>query len=559
MEISIVTGTYNRLNSLQKMVRSVQENLDIEGFHDYEIVIVDGGSTDGTIEWCKSTPKVTLIEQGKLLGAVKAFNEGAYKAKGRYIVLANDDITFLRGSILRAYNALEHNEGIAVGCFYQDRDGLPMYVSSMIAQHPDTGDLCTVHYGQVCMVPKWFGDAVGWWGDYLHTYGGDCELSCQAWELGFGVVPIKNACISDGKIDDELRKRNQQGVVLESGMHPDTLKWKSRWPHGPKINSRVGVLKKPVIAKRMRIMYFPLIERGNRLQIMTKTGLRDALHKKGVVLQYDYINKGWNAARTLMEFWQPDLCVFQLQNYDKEAYELMLDLKSKYKTTKFVNWNGDYHPNNVYNIKYMLMMDLFDLCGFVFDVGEQYKDINWFYWQIGYEISNAVPNENTPKHDVVFLGNCYSQARYDLGKHLRSLTGVDVGLYGNWPDELQPNGDNLYDFDAGAKIYRNAKIAISTQQYPDGYGFVSNRLFQALSAGGCAVLQQEFKGMELVGIKHDQHVLLWEDFTELDSWIYELLNDEEGRKELAEEGQKYAIHNHSFDIRVKELWDELYA
>lgn len=560
MEISIVTGTYNRIESLKRMIQSVWESLAGYGFHSFEIIIVDGGSTDGTIELCKGLPNVRLIEQGELLGAVKAFNAGAEVAKGKYVVLANDDITFLADSILRVYRFMESHPNIGIGCFYQDRDNLPYHVSRMQAIDPN-GNICVVHYGQVCMVPRWLGDYVGWWGDYLHTYGGDNELSCQVWESGYGVVPVKGACIHDHKVVDILREINN-GDSLPSNMHPDTIKWKKRWPNGPHIASQPDKFDKvsPKIAKRMRIMYFPLMERGNRMQIRTKVGLRDALHKRGVVLSYDYNNRGWGTAEAMAEQWEPDLFVFQLQNFDPKSYNIVMNLKKKFPMAKFVNWNGDYHPDNLYDSRYILLMNLFNLCGFVVDLNESYRDVNWFYWQIGYEISGAEPLDHTPKHDVVYLGNCYNSERLKLGDCLTNLkkSKVNVGMYGNWPDRMS-DGFNLYDFDDGARLYRNAKIAVSTQQYPLAKGFVSNRLFQALSAGGCMVLQQEFPGMERLGLVDGEHYVVWKDYQDLTEKIHKYLEDDQTRERIAGVGQRFTIINHSFDKRVDELWSRLWT
>jgi len=217
MEISIVSGTYNRLHSLQRMVASVRVNM--EGFSDYEIVIVDGGSQDGTIQWCRSQSDIRLIEQGKLLGACAAFNAGAEAAVGRYTILANDDIEFVEGSIVTAYTYMEEHLHCGMGCFYQDRDGLPWHVSRMRAQLD--GKNVSVYYGQVCIVPTELGNKLGWWGDYLHTYGGDNELSCNVWEAGYTVDAIECACIMDGKLEDALRQINKTVDTL-TGYPPDT-------------------------------------------------------------------------------------------------------------------------------------------------------------------------------------------------------------------------------------------------------------------------------------------------------------------------------------------------
>src|SRR5882672_1722124 len=98
--ISLVSGTYNRLPMLTEMVQSFRDNL-LPGIQ-YEIVLVDGGSTDGTIEWAKNQTDVRLIEDGALLGAISAFTRGSFEAQGKYILLSNDDITFRSKSILPA-------------------------------------------------------------------------------------------------------------------------------------------------------------------------------------------------------------------------------------------------------------------------------------------------------------------------------------------------------------------------------------------------------------------------------------------------------------------------
>ena len=557
IDVSVVSGTYNRLNNLMDMVESVR--ISIGDMASYEIILVDGGSTDGTIEWCKNQPDVVLIKQGKLLGAVKAFNAGAEAANGRYVVLANDDIVFIDYSLLKSLSFMDDHLDVGMGCFYQDRDGMDWHVSRMIAVDPE-GNICTVHYGQVCIVPRWLGDELGWWGDYLHTYGGDNELSCNVWESGYAVAAMEGAMISDLKAEDELRGINN-AVDVMTGTHKDTLAWKKRWPNG------TYIIEKPVkqnsLARRMRIMYFPLMEANNNLQRLTKRGLRDALQNKGTVLQYDYVAKGWSDAILQADAWKPDLFVFQIQ--DANAFEVVMlkQLRMSFPQALFVNWNGDYNPDNLFNARYMDVLRQFNMSGFVTtSVRERYDaaGINWFYWQIGYELSDAEPLDDTPAHDVIFLGNCYSKQRLKLGKFMQEQAqgGVDVGLYGFWPNGWS-SGQNLYDFDDGARLYKNAKIAISTQQYTEAYGFVSNRIFQSMAAGGCAVLQQKFDGMEeLLGLEDNKHLLVWETYEELEDYIALLLRDSRKRESIAKCGNEFVLKNHSFDSRVNELWRVLY-
>src|SRR5512139_4232270 len=88
-----------------------------------QIVIVDGGSADGTQEWCAANG-IDLIEQGELLGAIAAYNAGCAAATGKYVVIGNDDITFDGDTIRRAYHYMEANPEVAQAAFqhrYQRR------------------------------------------------------------------------------------------------------------------------------------------------------------------------------------------------------------------------------------------------------------------------------------------------------------------------------------------------------------------------------------------------------------------------------------------------------
>jgi len=109
--ISICIPTYNRLPHLKKCINSVLTSI---GNYPYEFVIADGGSTDGTIEYSKSLDNVTLIEQGKLTGAIKAFNACFKKSKGDYVFFANDDFEIKPKVIIKCCNLMEKEKDIGL-------------------------------------------------------------------------------------------------------------------------------------------------------------------------------------------------------------------------------------------------------------------------------------------------------------------------------------------------------------------------------------------------------------------------------------------------------------
>lgn len=96
MFFSIIIPTYNRLPILQKCLRALEiQTFDPQIVTNYEIVVVDDGSTDGTIEWLKTStaelPHVKVYEQAHQ-GASAARNLGVEKAQGDTIIFIDSDL-----------------------------------------------------------------------------------------------------------------------------------------------------------------------------------------------------------------------------------------------------------------------------------------------------------------------------------------------------------------------------------------------------------------------------------------------------------------------------------
>ncbi len=587
------------------MVKSIHNSVkELYGL-EYEIVLVDGGSTDGTIEWCQSQPKIRLIQQGQLLGAVKAFNEGAYAATGKYVIMANDDIEFVNNSIALAFIYMETHSDCGGGCFFQNRNGRDWHVDSMQAVLVEGRKVSRVHvyYAQVGIFPKWLGDLVGWWcdeieygrclkgDDYkliggselgLRTYGGDNELSARVIDLGFTIDPIEGAKIADKEAVDELRKINNinggHDPKAVKGHHPDSWKYGQKWIRR---NTALGVhghypgpiiKNKPQIRRpegeewtmKERILYLPIFEQGWQVQKEQKRGLRNALAKKAIVREYDYFsaqntigNSGMMAELiSICKQFRPTIILTQLHNDDYISPEDIATLKSL-TNAKMANWNGDYWPDQLLDDKGLKLARSFDLMTTVNrDVMEKHqaKGINTRYWQIGWE-PDGRGHEPDKQYDIVFLASGYSPKRQELGKFLMSLD-YNVGIYGHGWSEGYSQGENLYNFKEACKVYRGAKIAIGDSQWPDS-GFVSNRIFQILAAGNCVLCHQWFRGIDLLGLEHNKNCIIWDNLFDLEQKLKYRLNNKykQQLKEISKSGEQLALERHSFDNRVDELWE----
>jgi Glycosyl transferase family 2 len=88
---SVVIPTYNRAH----LVRETLESVFAQEFKDYEVIVVDDGSTDGTQDYLKSSEnRITVLTQPNR-GPGAARNLGARHAKGEYLAfLDSDDLWF---------------------------------------------------------------------------------------------------------------------------------------------------------------------------------------------------------------------------------------------------------------------------------------------------------------------------------------------------------------------------------------------------------------------------------------------------------------------------------
>jgi N-acetylglucosaminyl-diphospho-decaprenol L-rhamnosyltransferase len=91
-DAGVVVVTYNALPWIEQSIESVQ---------DEEVVVVDNGSTDGTVEVVRERfPQARLIERENL-GLASGWNAGMAVVGGRYLLLLNADAWLTAGALAR--------------------------------------------------------------------------------------------------------------------------------------------------------------------------------------------------------------------------------------------------------------------------------------------------------------------------------------------------------------------------------------------------------------------------------------------------------------------------
>jgi glycosyltransferase involved in cell wall biosynthesis len=115
--VSIVIPTFNQARFLESTIRSVLE----QGYPSTEYILVDGGSTDGSIEIIQRyAHRFAWWVSEKDGGHADALNKGFSHAKGEILAWLNSDDTYYPGAISEAVASLQaHPE---VGMVYGDAD-----------------------------------------------------------------------------------------------------------------------------------------------------------------------------------------------------------------------------------------------------------------------------------------------------------------------------------------------------------------------------------------------------------------------------------------------------
>ena len=112
---SIVIPTYKRAGLLR---RAVESALDQEGYDDFEVVVVDDCSPDGTWDYLRGLahPKLKVFRNDPRLGMGRNWNRAVGASSGEYVFILQDDDVALPHLLVRASELLAGREGAGLLC-----------------------------------------------------------------------------------------------------------------------------------------------------------------------------------------------------------------------------------------------------------------------------------------------------------------------------------------------------------------------------------------------------------------------------------------------------------
>ena len=106
LKISIITPSFNQGKYIEDTIRSISG----QGYENFEHIVVDGGSTDNTIEVLKKNDHLKWVSE-KDRGQTHAINKGLDMATGDILNYLNSDDMLSPGSLMKVNDYFRENSG----------------------------------------------------------------------------------------------------------------------------------------------------------------------------------------------------------------------------------------------------------------------------------------------------------------------------------------------------------------------------------------------------------------------------------------------------------------
>jgi GT2 family glycosyltransferase len=247
--VSIVIPTFNRKDRLIRCVDKIRRHVRTPR----EVIVVDGGSSDGSREWLRDQHDLVVVFETKREGAVRAFNKGFKAATGHYIMWLNDDAYPLAGAVEHAIAMLERADLPELGmvAFYHNWHS-ERNILDRVERAGISYELCHVRgypYANFGLLRRDLLARIGFADERFYFFGFDPDLALRLQlELGLKVLGCRRAMVhhdehhDERKLADLLRGQQDNARLFEKwnlpapGCYPDPV------PEYRRLISRLGLL-----------------------------------------------------------------------------------------------------------------------------------------------------------------------------------------------------------------------------------------------------------------------------------------------------------------------------
>ena len=200
-KVSIIIVNWNGKHFLEACLRSIVGNTK---YPNYETVVVDNGSTDGSTEFLEENyPSIKLIRNSTNLGFARPNNQAIEATEGDYVFLLNNDTEVIDGWLSECVRLAESDPAIGVvgaKVFYMDMK--PQYigdrriphhglVSKFLIKCEKKRDRIKETYqiqGAAFLVRREVFTKVGLFDEGFYLYGEEGDFCCRARTAGYKIM-----------------------------------------------------------------------------------------------------------------------------------------------------------------------------------------------------------------------------------------------------------------------------------------------------------------------------------------------------------------------------------
>ena len=585
--VSIIILNRNGLHHLETLFASMKQ---AKFYDNYEMIIVDNGSTDGSQDYIKSQSlgkTIRLIENQTNESFSYANNQAAKNAAGSYLLFMNNDIEVVDGwldELLRvaldkencgAVGAkLVYPEGIGglnagkdnliqhrgIGFRYDSFNGIdfirPYNLGNGEQAWPDEGAERKISAvtAAVLLVSKEAYDAVeGFDEQYVYGYE-DVDLCLKLLERGYNNYYNPLAMLFHHEFGSQKDEKNQTVVARRTNniVHFQA-KWQTKlntWLNQDRLNGT------HLFSDSGLCFAFAVTEAGENVSAgdyFTAMELATSLIKHGHRVKYlcrrgptDWYDVGEDV----------DILISMLDAYDlNKMYHTKDDL---FTIAWARNWFTRWVVNPSIQRYSLIFASSKTACGYM----AESTGLKVELFPIATNADRFLSALNQPENpiererfdcDYVFTGSYWNAPREIMDILDPGSLPYHFRIFGkNWE-----NVPKLADYTGGFLKYEEMPLVYKyTQIVVDDangatieYGAVNSRVFDALAAGrlvltnGSRGAEETFEGM----------LPVFRNAQEFKSQIIHYLENPDERKALTEKLQKFVLENHTYDIRANTL------
>lgn len=567
--VSIIVLNRNGLDHLRRLFPGLQNHTD---YPDFELVLVDNGSTDGSVEFAKSFEAmfpVRLIENPGNISFSAGNNQGVEAATGELLLFLNNDIEpFELGWLKELVNRIKSTRASAVGALllYPDEAGYRT-ASGYAVQHrgvkfrrADLGDTRAFNLGRgddalgehlgndtrcpaataACLlIEREAFDSVG---EFAKSY----RYGQEDVDLGLKLTASGREVVSSGRAVLFHHEFGTQNVEGQDFMRINrTGNWRlllERW--GPQLH-------RELLLERLES---PAIWSDRSAHIAITVPSDDAAdgydwyaaHELGDALE----RRGWRVTYVQRQGWYPslrpdtDYLLVLLDSYDVSRV-------SGVTTIAWIRNRTDRWIQRPWFEKFDVVLA---------SSGASAKIVE----QSTNKAAHFFPNATNPERffrtlpnpmyeaDYVFTGD-YRDEPLNLVNHLDVAPEETFMIFGEgWEKvpRLTRYARGHLPYDQLPQVYSSAKLLIDDADHSTlPYGAVNPRVFDALATGTLAVTNCKTGVLELF----DEEFPTYSTRRELRENLQLLLSDEERGAELAGRYQEIVLREHTYERRAEQF------